>query len=129
MSDLTIGFGSSFALPTEEHAGTRTTEDPLTSRSTRDAFSSRPCPLTSADEATWLRVVALKAGDRFRRKLGALGIKPGSNVRIVCRTQGGPLVVALGGVGEARIAIGAGMAARITVVPSEDFCKQGAPRQ
>ena len=130
MSDFAIGFGSHISLSKEEPIRSRRTGDSHVALSTTDdAAASRSCPLLSADEAIWLKVVALKSGDRFRKRLGELGIQPGSDIRIVCRSSGGPLVIALGGVGESRIALGAGMAAKITVVPSEDFRKEGPSRQ
>ncbi len=65
-----------------------------------------------ADEGVAVRIVALRAGRGLDLRLTELGLNVGSELRVVQR-QGTGLIVARG---EARIAIGAGMATRIMVV-------------
>ncbi|MFN2349516.1 MAG: ferrous iron transport protein A [Thioalkalivibrio sp.] len=71
--------------------------------------------LTMAQEDQTVRVVALRAGRNLDRRLTELGIHIGSELRVVQR-QGNALVVSRD---QARIAIGAGMAMKILVVPAE----------
>ena len=70
-------------------------------------------PLAMADEGQSVRVIALRAGRNLDRRLTDLGLNVGSELRVVQR-QGSGLVVTRG---EARIAIGGGMAMKILVVP------------
>ncbi|PRX08803.1 UNVERIFIED_ORG: Fe2+ transport system protein FeoA [Martelella mediterranea] len=118
MSDITLGFASRSECRLQTRFKQQATGDAPARQP-----EARPFPLAAADEGVWLSVVALKPGDRFHKRLGELGIQPGTRLRIVCRSEGGPLVVALGGFGETRIALGAGMAAKISVAPSGDFCE------
>ena len=74
----------------------------------------QPFALTMADEGRQVRIVALRAGHNLDRRLTNLGLNIGSELRIVQR-RGGGLVVARG---EARIAVGGGMAMKILVVPA-----------
>jgi len=74
----------------------------------------KPFALTMADEGHKVRIVALRAGHNFGRRLTDLGFNVGSELHVVQR-RGGGLVVARG---EARIAIGSGMAMKILVVPA-----------
>ncbi|MFP4080056.1 MAG: ferrous iron transport protein A [Ectothiorhodospira sp.] len=71
--------------------------------------------LTMAQQDQTVRVVALRAGRNLDRRLTELGIHIGSKLRVVQR-QGNALVVSRD---QARIAIGAGMAMKILVVPAE----------
>jgi ferrous iron transport protein A len=80
----------------------------MTSDSTAKSF-----PLTMAGEDARLSVVALRGGKGLMLRLTELGLNVGAEIRVVQR-QGGGLLVARG---EARIAIGAGMAAKILVTP------------
>jgi len=70
-------------------------------------------PLAMADEGQSVRVIALGAGRNLDRRLTDLGLNVGSELRVVQR-QGSGLVVTRG---EARIAIGGGMAMKILVAP------------
>ncbi len=71
--------------------------------------------LSMAQEDQTVRVVALRAGRNLDRRLTELGIHIGSELRVAQR-QGKALVVSRD---NARIAIGAGMAMKILVVPAE----------
>ncbi len=76
------------------------------------AQDSRPFPLTMADEGVEVRIVALRAGRGMDLRLTELGLNVGSQVRVMQR-RGSGLIVARG---EARFAIGGGMATKIMVV-------------
>lgn len=70
-------------------------------------------PLMMADEGARVRIVALHGGKGLSLRLTELGLNVGSEVQIIQR-QGGGLLIARG---EARIALGGGMAAKIQVAP------------
>lgn len=72
---------------------------------------SAPFPLSVAREGMRLRVVALRGGDGFARRMTELGLNVGSELTVRQR-QGGGLVVSRG---EARFALGAGLALRVWV--------------
>jgi ferrous iron transport protein A len=75
--------------------------------------TEKPFALSMASEDQPVRVIALRAGRNLDRRLTELGLNIGSSLRVVQR-QGSGLVVSRG---EARIAIGGGMAMKIMVVP------------
>jgi ferrous iron transport protein A len=77
-----------------------------------EAQDSQPFPLTMADEGVALRIVALRAGRGLDLRLTELGLNVGSELRVVQR-RGGGIIVARG---QARIAIGGGMATKVMVV-------------
>jgi ferrous iron transport protein A len=66
-----------------------------------------------ADEGVPLRILALHGGKTLVMRLTELGLNVGAEIRVVQR-QGGGLLVARG---EARVALGGGMAAKILVAP------------
>lgn len=70
-------------------------------------------PLMMADEGARVRIVALRGGKGLTTRLTELGLNVGSELAVVQR-QGGGLLIARG---EARIALGGGMAAKIQVAP------------
>lgn len=81
-------------------------------------------PLALAAEGETVRIAALGAGKAMERRLADLGLPPGSEIRIMHRQGPGRMVV---GRGFARIALGAGLTAKIMVtLPDED--RQGCPR-
>ena len=73
----------------------------------------KPFPLAMAQAGDRLRIHALSAGRGLDRRLTELGLNLGTEIRVVQR-QGGGLLLARG---DARIAIGGGMAMKILVVP------------
>ena len=75
---------------------------------------TKPFPLNMADEGTYVRIHALQAGRNMARRLSDLGLNVGGEIRIV-RRQGAGLLLARG---EGRVALGAGMAAKILVIPT-----------
>ena len=74
----------------------------------------KPFALGMASEGQSVRIVALRAGRNLDRRLADLGLNIGSQLRVVQR-QGGGLVIARDA---ARVAVGAGMAMKILVVPA-----------
>ena len=58
------------------------------------------------------RVVGLKGGHGFRRRLGTRGIQVGRTVKVVTRQPAGPLVVNCNG---SQLTVGRGMARKIIV--------------
>lgn len=75
----------------------------------------KPFALGLAAEGQPLRIVSLRAGRTLDRKLADLGLNIGTEVSVVQR-QGGGLVIARDA---ARVAVGAGMAMKILVVPAQ----------
>jgi ferrous iron transport protein A len=67
-----------------------------------------------ADEDALVRIHAVRAGRGLAQRLTDLGLNIGGEIRVVQR-QGAGLLVARG---EGRIAVGAGMAAKIMVIPA-----------
>lgn len=74
----------------------------------------KPFALALAGEGQPLRIVALQAGRNLDRRLADLGLNIGSQVTVVQR-QGAGIVVARD---TGRVAVGAGMAMKIMVVPA-----------
>ena len=73
----------------------------------------KPIALAMADEGRRVRVVGLRAGRTLDRRLTDLGLNLGSELIVIQRQSGGLLIRR----GEARIALGGGMAAKIMVLP------------
>lgn len=70
-------------------------------------------PLAMAQEGVTVRIHTLQGGKRLEMRLTSLGLNVGSEL-VVSQHQGGKMVVRRG---ETRLALGAGMAHRIMVVP------------
>ncbi len=69
--------------------------------------------LDSAPAGIPLRVAAIQGGREVRARLSALGILPGTMLRVVNRGPlGGPVLVDVGGT---RVAIGRGLARKVAV--------------
>lgn len=75
----------------------------------------KPFALGLAAEGQPLQIVSLRAGRNLDRRLADLGLNIGSRISVVQR-QGGGLVIARDAV---RVAVGAGMAMKIFVVPAQ----------
>ncbi|ARC90420.1 FeoA family protein [Rhodovulum sp. MB263] len=75
------------------------------------------CPLALADEGVWLRVVALRPGRGVHHRLIDLGLTVGARVRILQRGGGCPMLI---GLGDARLALGQGLAGKIMVTPANE---------
>ncbi|NWG32414.1 MAG: ferrous iron transport protein A [Rhodocyclaceae bacterium] len=72
-------------------------------------------PLMMADEGARVRIVGLRDGHGFARRLTEMGLNVGA-VLVVRQRQGGGLVVMRGAT---RFALGGGMAHKILVAPVE----------
>lgn len=70
-------------------------------------------PLTVATRGEHLVLVEIRAGDRLRSRLAALGLHPGMALRVVQSQPGGPLILAIHD--DSRLAIGQGMAQKMMV--------------
>ncbi len=75
--------------------------------------SNNPFPLTMAQIGERVKVLLLRGGKGLDMRLTSLGLNVGSELTIA-QQQGGRLVVIRG---ETRVALGAGMAQKIMVVP------------
>ena len=73
--------------------------------------------LSNLESGVRAKVVRIAQGPGFRQKVLALGIRPGSVVRVQSFSKSGPLVVQMDG---SRIAVGRGVADRIFVQPLEE---------
>ncbi len=74
-----------------------------------------PFPLAMAQEGEQVQIFLLRAGKGLEMRLTSLGLNTGSELTILHR-QGGQLVVLRG---ETRLALGAGMAQKIMVIPKK----------
>jgi Fe2+ transport system protein FeoA len=77
-------------------------------------------PLTALSNGQSARVAKLAGGEGFRHKVIALGILPGSIIRVRSYGRHGPIVVT---VNETRVAVGRQLADRILVEPIETHVK------
>jgi ferrous iron transport protein A len=69
-------------------------------------------PLTMVSEGTEVVLREILGGMGIRRRLTDMGLRPGSRLRIISNSHGGPFVI---GVGETKIMVGRGMAQKIMV--------------
>ncbi len=76
------------------------------------AAGSATFPLPLASDGERVRIVGFRSGRGMERKLAELGLCVGSEITVLSRTAGGPLLIARDSV---RVGIGAGMAMRVTV--------------
>jgi len=72
-------------------------------------------PLTMASPSKEVKLVAIHGGRGIRQRLADLGLTPGTVLRVVQTDNWGPLIVAFKG--DARLALGRGMAHKIMVEP------------
>ena len=72
-------------------------------------------PLTQAPIGTLLKLERIEGGHKFRRRLVELGLTPGIKLRVL-QDSGGPVILA---VRDSRLALGRGMAEKLTVIPIE----------
>ncbi|MCD6419766.1 MAG: ferrous iron transport protein A [Synergistetes bacterium] len=68
-------------------------------------------PLAYAKTGETLRIQNIAGGRNLSRRLAEMGLYPGSTIKVISN-QGGPIIIAIG---ETRLAIGKGMAAKIFV--------------
>ena len=78
---------------------------------------SSPRPLSRVPVGEEATIMALAGGRGLQSRLISMGLKVGSEVRVIRGGAGtwGPILIALG---QARLAIGRGMADRIVVCPN-----------
>jgi len=72
-------------------------------------------PLIYANPGEKVRVISFLGGRRMWQRLVGMGLNVGSEIRVIRKGGPGPCVI---GVGDGRIAIGAGMALKIMVSPT-----------
>jgi len=72
-------------------------------------------PLAMATPGETVKLVAIHGGQRIRQRLADLGLTPGTTLQVVQANAWGPLIVAFKG--DARLALGRGMAHKIEVEP------------
>ncbi len=82
--------------------------------SPRQNVQSMPLAMLSPGERA--RVVDVRGGRSFVRRLTSLGVIPGTALEVVQNGLAGPLIVKLK---ESRLALGRGMSHRIMVAPGE----------
>jgi len=70
-------------------------------------------PLTQAPIGCLLKLESIEGGQKFRRRLVELGLTPGIVLRVL-QDSGGPMILA---VRDSRLALGRGMAEKLSVVP------------
>jgi Fe2+ transport system protein FeoA len=73
------------------------------------------CALTKLPVGQPACLVCVNAGKRLKRRLAELGLTPGVEM-IVLQNQGGPLLLS---VRDSRLALGRGMADKVSVIPAE----------
>jgi Fe2+ transport system protein FeoA len=78
--------------------------------------SENAVPLCEAPRGRPLRLNGIQGGARLNRRLVELGLTPGVRLRVL-QDSGGPLILA---VRDSRIALGRGMAEKLTVTILED---------
>lgn len=72
-------------------------------------------PLTMATPGEDVKLVAVRGGQRVRKRLADLGLTPGTVLQVVQADAWGPLIVAFKD--DARLALGRGMAHKMMVEP------------
>jgi ferrous iron transport protein A len=72
-------------------------------------------PLTMATPGEDMKLIAIRGGQRVRKRLADLGLTPGTVLQVVQADAWGPLIVAFKE--DARLALGRGMAHKIMVEP------------
>ncbi|GAB4574398.1 MAG: hypothetical protein Kow0077_20740 [Anaerolineae bacterium] len=74
-------------------------------------------PLCFTHPGETVKIVEIRGGRRLRKRLADLGLNVGMAVRVIQGTHGGPMLLAFKG--DARLAIGAGIAQKILVAPED----------
>ncbi len=72
-------------------------------------------PLAQASNGETVEILKVEGGAGAHRKLTDLGLAPGQRVEIITRQPGGPVLLA---VGDARVAVGFGLACKLRVRPA-----------
>jgi ferrous iron transport protein A len=74
-------------------------------------------PLSAVEQNVPVRLVSVATGRGLASHLAAMGIRRGSRLVVLRSSRPGPLIIGLDGV---RLALGMGIADRLTVVPLDD---------
>jgi len=82
-------------------------------------------PLSALPGGAKARLVRVDAGTRLRSRLMAMGLRPGTEVRVIRNGGRGPFVFALG---DLRMVLGRGMAHKCLVAPIRDGDKTDGGR-
>jgi ferrous iron transport protein A len=72
-------------------------------------------PLTMATPGEDVKLIAVRGGQRVRKRLADLGLTPGTVLQVVQADAWGPLIVAFKD--DARLALGRGMAHKMMIEP------------
>jgi len=72
-------------------------------------------PLAMAEANQWFKVVGVNGGKNLAKRIRSMGMMIDTQVQVLQHRKGTGLVVACG---ETRLAVGAGMAHKILVVPA-----------
>jgi ferrous iron transport protein A len=72
-------------------------------------------PLTMATPGEDVKLIAVRGGQRVRKRLADLGLTPGTVLQVVQTDAWGPLIVAFKD--DARLALGRGMAHKMMIEP------------
>lgn len=78
-----------------------------------EANHERALPLSLLAEGERARILLFRGGRQLETRLIALGLNTGSVIKVLNRTGGGVVLLR----GETRLALGAGMAQKILVIP------------
>jgi ferrous iron transport protein A len=81
-------------------------------------------PLGMLEPGAHVEVVAIRGGRRVRKRLGDLGLTPGTQLQIIQSRGRGPVLLALKD--DARLALGRGMSLKVQVQPLEEGSTQEA---
>jgi len=79
-----------------------------------DAVMTPSMPLAMASAGEKVRIHSLAGGRGMHQRLSSMGLNVGTEIEVVKRGIPGPFLV---GLGDTRLAIGAGMAHKIMVIP------------
>lgn len=90
---------------------------------TQDA-SNQTMPLSFVNVGETVQLTEIRAGSRLRKRLNALGITVGMNVRVVQGASSGPMILAVAN--DSRLALGHGMAQKIMVTHIHEEHRESA---
>ncbi len=80
--------------------------------STKTAKGEAVTPLTGVEEGATVRLATIDAGHGLQSRLAAMGLVPGTEVRVINNGGWGPFIVAVKG---SRVMLGRGMTDKIYV--------------
>ena len=77
-------------------------------------------PLSMVKQGTEVCLTEIHGGMRMRKRLADLGLTCGMNLKTICNTGNGPVILK---VKDSRLAVGRGMLHHILVEPLEEQCE------